>query len=176
MFTHETGAFGPIPVLKGITCSLMASPRTRGLSGHGGSPSSARPGIVREGTGQRCPCSRGGLGRSLVCTGPRVPDPGAHPRPGSHVLPDRACLCPHVPAWHLPPGPPEGSVLVSLGHCMSLARSRCSVFVGMHFTVQASTCRSDGTPPFRQVCVGGDPAPVTWSQSWCQRDPKFFDI
>ena len=109
-----TGAFGPIPVLKGITCGLVASPRTRGLSGHGGSPSSARPGIVKEGTGQRCLCSRGGLGRSPVCTGPRVPDPGAHPSPGSHVLPDRACLCPHVPAWHLPPGPPEGSVLVSL--------------------------------------------------------------
>lgn len=119
VFTHMTGAFGPVPVLTGTTCGLSWAGK-HGLRGHRGSWPSAGPGIVKEGTGQRQPVSRGCPQRvPSLCWASRA---RAWYTPGQDSIccPNGSFLSTCLSATYpLLPVRPEGSVLVSLGPSVS---------------------------------------------------------
>lgn len=89
----------------GATRSLVSSPRKHSLGGPGGSRSSARPGIVREGTGQAeagALCPVGGLGRSRLCWA-SSPRSWCTARARDPTCCLEGSFCPHV--CHLLPTP-----------------------------------------------------------------------
>lgn len=196
VFTHMTGAFGLCRSSWGPPVALRPQ-QGNVASGDTGSWPSARPGIVKEGTGQRQPVSHGCPQRvpSLCCASSARP--GAHPRPGSHMLPERV-FSPHVSVCHLPPAPcaprrqracqPQSlcvpSVQPRAQHAMGVQAesfvgvSQCAPYHPGGSTETAGVGRADAwrgtcSPSLGQACVGSDPAQSPGASSWSQHDSMF---
>lgn len=198
VFTHMTGAFGLCRSSRGPPVALspqqgdVASGDTE-AAGH--QPDQA---LSRRAPDRGSPCPVGVPRGSPLCAGPQVPEPGAHPRPGSHKLPKRV-VSPHVSVCHLPSAPfaPRRQ-----GACQPLCPQPLGpspgpstpwVFRQSHWwqwsqrapsnpggsTETAGAGRADaawrGTccPSLGQACVGGDPAQSPGTSSWSQHDSTF---